>query len=485
MTDHQSERFFDRAIGNLAVAWRDIAASAARGVGIKLEDEATRDAGSLRTMMQACLDAKGGEVSARARAAELGRAYLKLDSQGRRLFLGLLAKDFGVDREKAHEAIDRYEGADEEAEILLAEQNLRQVLVPRRVKLLTQFNSLPEGVKFLVDMRAELMEVMGEEPAMAALDRDFLELLTSWFDTGFLDLQRITWDSPAALLEKLIAYEAVHEIRSWDDLRNRLASDRRCFALFHPRMPHEPLAFVEVALVKGIARNVQTLLDEKAPQVDPRAADTAIFYSISNTQRGLKGISFGDYLIKMVVLELLRDLPQLKVFATLSPVPGLRRWIERLTPEAFDRALSDDDRGALDRVGAGEDRKARLLGKLDTAVWHEDEPTAKALEPILMRLAATYLTGTHNGQAQDPVERFHLRNGARLDHINWLADTSGKGLKQSAGIMVNYRYIVDDIEKNHEAYVTNGRIAVGGEVKALAKKARENGRSGFRRLGLG
>ncbi|MEM7173234.1 MAG: malonyl-CoA decarboxylase family protein, partial [Pseudomonadota bacterium] len=255
-------------------------------------------------MMRECLDARGGEVSARMRAADLGQSYLELDREGRQIFLEVLAKSFDISPEETEQAIIRYQSAEEAFERLEAERQLRQAVEPKRVKLLTQFNALPEGVKFLVDLRSDLLSMRSKDPYLAALDDDLRSLLTSWFDVGFLDLRRITWKSPAALLEKLIAYEAVHEIQSWDDLRNRLDSDRRCYALFHPRMPDEPLTFVEVALVKGTAKVVQALLDEMAPVADPKDADTAIFYSISNTQKGLRGVSFGEHLIKGVVAKL-------------------------------------------------------------------------------------------------------------------------------------------------------------------------------------
>ena len=231
-----------------------------------------------------------------------------------------------------------------------AERALRDALEPPRITLLRQFNALPEGVKFLVDLRAELIDLGRSEPLLAGLGEDLRRLLANWFDIGFLELQRITWESPAALLEKLMAYEAVHEIRGWTDLKNRLEADRRCFAYFHPRMPDEPLIFVEVALVSGMASDVNALLDEAAPVDDPQAADTAIFYSISNCQRGLAGISFGDFLIKRVVDALATELPRLKVFATLSPIPGFRAWLDAQLAAAPDELLAagraQRDRGA-------------------------------------------------------------------------------------------------------------------------------------------
>jgi malonyl-CoA decarboxylase len=472
MAEPQREGFFERTLGNLAGAWRDIAAGAARNLGLEGKGAGARDPRSLERLMAECLEARGGEVSARMRAAELGRTYLELDGAGKREFLEILAHRFAVDETAADEAIEAYCGAADPEGKLAAEEALRHALVPLRVKLLTQFNVLPEGVKFLADLRRDLLAVVGEDPQLKGLERDLRELLESWFDVGFLDLRAITWDSPASLLEKLIAYEAVHEISSWTDLRNRLDSDRRLYALFHPRMPDEPLAFVQVALVHGMADNVQTLLDETAPPVAPGRVDTAIFYSISNTQRGLKGISFGDYLIKRVVERFGREMPQVRNFATLSPVPGFMAWLERLAPERLDALLEAGGRREIQDLGEGEGTHAALLELLARPGWSEDQALRAALKAPLMRLCAGYFLETRpDGQPIDSVARFHLRNGARLERINWLADTSSKGLGQSAGLMVNYRYIREDIEQNHEAYVRDGELVMAAEVKALAKAA--------------
>lgn len=483
MAEAVQQSFFDRALTNLSGAWRDVALSAARSVGLTLNAPGG-DPEALRTMMRDCLEARGGEVSARARAAELGQTYLQLDPAGRHLFLRVLAEDFAADRDAVDRALARLAEAGDAATRERAEHNLRRALVPPRVRLLTQFNGLPEGVKFLADLRADLLATLGEDPALQALDRDLYELLASWFDTGFLDLERIDWNSSAALLEKLIAYEAVHEIRDFYDLRNRLDSDRRCYALFHPRMPKEPLAFVEVALVKGMAGSIQALLDEEAPQDDPGSADTAIFYSISNTQKGLKGISLGEYLIKMVVRELADGLPRVKTYATLSPVPGFRRWLADLPAEQLDGLLSVEERGGIRALGGSDSTTESLAALLGRADWRLDPVIAKALEEPLLRLMAKYFTVKRDdGQPIDPVARFHLRNGARLERINWLADVSPKGLKQAAGMMVNYRYVPDELERNHEAYVSKGLVTMSGEVRGLVRKARDGG-STLRRLGL-
>ena len=428
------------------------------------------DLDKLKQRIEDCLDRRGGEVSARSRAADLGHYYLRLAPEGRRRFLLLLAQDFGIDRARVDKAIADLQAVAPGGDSSRAERELRAALVPRRVALLTQFNALPQGVKFLVDMRAEILALVREEPVLRALGDDLRELLASWFDIGFLNLRRMTWESPALLLEKLMVYEAVHEIRSWDDLKNRLDSDRRCFAFFHPRMPDEPLIFVEVALVSGMADNVQVLLDEHAPEGDPGKADTAIFYSISNAQPGLAKVSFGDFLIKQVVDELRRELPNLKTFATLSPMPGFGAWLaDQLAAEdelPWDQAL---DAALIEAAGIenGRDALRSLLARSD---WHRDEAVAAAIRPVLEPLAARYLLTEKRGQrALDPVENFHLSNGARLERINWLGDTSRNGLDAAAGLMVNYLYKLADIEQNHEAYRGRGKISAAAPIRRMLK----------------
>ncbi len=465
------EGVFDRTLTNLRSAWRDIALSARGVLGRGQSGELSGDdLGRLREQMLSCLDGRGGEVSARARAANLGRTYLGLDAGGRERFLRLLASDFDVDRAEIDRCCGELARAEQPAARLAAERRLRDALEPPRILLLRHFNALPEGVKFLVDRRAELLQLGRHDPLLAGLEDDLRRLLANWFDIGFLELRRIAWASPAALLEKLMAYEAVHEIRSWTDLKNRLEADRRCFAFFHPRMPDEPLIFVEVALVSGMAGNIHALLDEAAPVGDPHAADTAIFYSISNCQRGLNGISFGDFLIKRVVDALAAELPRLKTFATLSPVPGFRAWLARQSEVAPAGLLQPAERTALEAAGV-ELTAAGVSAVLDRTDWHADPQLATALREPLLRLCARYLTRERaaSGRALDPVAHFHLSNGARVERINWLGDTSQKGLEQSAGMMVNYLYRLADIEANHEAYRGEGRVAASSAVRSLAR----------------
>ncbi|RDD60630.1 malonyl-CoA decarboxylase [Ferruginivarius sediminum] len=486
MSETQSERpvsLFERTIDNLSTAWRDVAASAARTVGWAAPEAGEGDGKTLRKLMRDCLEARGGEVSARGRAAELGRRYLTMDSAGRRRFLKMMAEEFACDGEKVDAAVRAYQEAPDLATRLDAETELRQTLVPPYVKLLTQFNALPDGTKFLVDLRAELLQFVGSDPSLRHLEADLRELLSSWFDVGFLDLQQITWRSSAAVLEKLIAYEAVHEIRDWNDLRNRLDSDRRCFALFHPRMPEEPLAFIEVALTEEMAGSIQALLDETAPQDDPKSAKAAIFYSISNTQRGLRGISFGDYLIKQVVSHLSTELPQIEVFATLSPVPGFQVWLDKASDDLLKALTTEEERNRLTTLSGQSDLGAAAQVLLARAGWPDDYETSRALKGPLMRLCARYLLDRRgDGRPVDPVARFHLKNGARLERINWLGDVSAKGLRQSAGMMVNYRYVLDDIEQNHEAYMRDNRITLGSEAKSLLRGWKDHDGKQLRRL---
>jgi malonyl-CoA decarboxylase len=466
----------DRTLQGLRGAWRGIAGwSDSAPNDPDLDDRAER----LRLVerMHECLEARGGEVTARARAVELGRYYLGLSSKGRRRFLLRLATEFDTDRAAVDAALAQLSQSSDDGARGAAEEELREALEPRRVKLLRQFNALPEGTKFLVDLRGDVMRHVSDEPALAGLDADLKRLLASWFDIGFLELRRITWSSPAALLEKLGRYEAVHVVRGWQDLKNRLDSDRRFFAFFHPRMPDEPLIFVEVALVKGLAADVGKLLDASAPADDPAIADTAIFYSITNAQRGLAGISFGGFLIKRVVDQLSAEFPKLKTFATLSPIPGLRAWIAKLLDgEAPAFALASAERKALlkalgpvDGGAAAANDVAMVKQALGTPGWNQNGALRAALEKPLSRLAAEYLLTAKrpDGRALDPVAQFHLGNGARVERLNPLADTSKRGLEQSYGMMVNYAYRLAEIEENLEAYTGEGKIAAASAVAGL------------------
>jgi len=469
MAQASTPSLFDRTVAQLRDVWRDLSLRAWPGGGgngfrPNLPDD---DAARLRQRIAECVASRGGEVSARARAAEIGRAYVSLAPEGRRRFLSILAKDFAAERDAVDKAIVSYRQAKDRAQIAAAEEMLRDALVAPRVRLLKQLTTLPDGFKFLIDLRADLIDHLKDDADLRGLDRDLQELFTSWFDIGLLTLERIAWDSPASLLERLIAYEAVHEIQSWSDLKNRLDSDRRCFAFFHPSIPAEPLIFVEVALVNGLADDVHKLLDEGAPRIEPADADTAIFYSISNTQKGLRGISFGDFLIKKVVESLLRDLPHLKNFATLSPIPGFRRWLDTALAAA---PANDEPPKKRFGNGNGDISAAKLRDALAQPDWAQDAVAAEHLAEPMRRWCARYLCQEKSqGRALDSVARFHLANGARLERINWLADRSPKGLKESYGMMVNYLYRLPDIEANHDAYVGQGQVIASPAIKALLK----------------
>lgn len=475
-SDRQSATFLDRTLGNLLQTLRGVTGNRGGQISGTLKPHLPdSDLARLRAQLDACLAHRGGEVSSRLRAADLARAYLSLDATGRERFLRLLAREYDTDQDQVQAAIATLAAADSAAERQRAEAQLREALVPSRVRLLTQFNGLYQGVKFLVDLRADLLPLARGDDEMKALDTNLKTLLASWFDVGFLELRRITWDSPASLLEKLIDYEAVHEIRSWTDLKNRLDSDRRCYAFLHPGLPEEPLIFVEVALVNGMADNVQGLLDPEAPALDPREADTAIFYSISNCQKGLAGVSFGNFLIKQVVDALARDLPGLRVFATLSPLPDFRAWLDERLAEAGENGagdlLSRQESEALTAVAGQDDPVDALRSLLDRDDWHQDDEAAAALRAPLMRYSARFLLdGGDGGRTPDRVAHFHLSNGARVERINWLGDTSEKGLRQAAGIMVNYRYKLDEIEANHERYTGDGRVVAHPSVRKQRKK---------------
>ena len=453
---------FDRTIRRITGVWRDMAA------GVSAEGDQ-----SIAAQMHACLVARGGEVSARNRAAKLAQAYLLLDENGRTAFLHTLA-GFDSDPSGVASAYDTLQAAQDPAERATATAALRRALEPPRVRLLTQFTTIPDGMKFLVDLRATLLARIKGDAYLAALDSDLRALLANWFDVGFLELQRIDWSSPAVLLERLVGYEAVHEIRSWSDLKNRLDSDRRCYALFHPRMPAEPLIFVEVALVRGLAGSVQMLLDKKAPLLDAKVADTAIFYSISNCQRGLAGISFGNFLIKRVVAVLGDEYRNIKTFATLSPMPGFRHWLDGRLGEGEPTLLSLEESSALlslfdadAKPATGPEALAALLARRG---WPRDPAVAKALEPVLVRLGARYLLAeSHGRRALDPVAHFHLSNGARVERIIPCADTSGKGMRESATLMVNYLYDPAKIEEYHEEYSGEGKRNATTAIRRMSR----------------
>jgi len=399
----------------------------------------------------------------RADVGAIADAYSALADQGRVRFFALLTREFWNDPAAIDHAIAARAAAGDAPTRRAAERALRDALTPPASRLLQLFTGIDDGVKFLIDLRADELRLAAgtvdadDASVLSALDIELKAQLATLFDVGILELRRITWDAPAALLEKLIEYEAVHAIASWADLKNRLDSDRRCYAFFHPAMPNEPLVFVEIALTAGVACELAPLLDALAPELDPDHADTAVFYSISNCQPGLARVNLGTALIKQVVEALHRDLPQLQRFVTLSPIPGFRAWL--------DTALHEGDLRAHERelLPAAPER---VLARLADAEWNADE----AIEPALVALCARYLTTTREGRAIDPVANFHLANGALIERINWLADPSPTGHEQSATLMVNYSYEPDRIAARADAYAGRAEIAMSGAVRELLGK---------------
>ena len=389
-----------------------------------------------------------GEASGTALASEIMSAYRSLDEEARLDALGRINAEFAIDEARLVEAARTYAGAPGEGNF----RSLAAAIESPRQELFRRINMGPGGTAAIVAMRELLLAHMRDRADLAPLEQDLRHLLSSWFNRGFLQFERIDWRTPANILEKLIDYEAVHEITGWEDLRRRLAEDRRCFAFFHPALPDEPLIFVEVALTHGLAGQVQALLEETDKEAGSSKPDTAIFYSISNCQAGLAGISFGNFLIKQVADAVQRELPHIKRFATLSPIPGFRRWLDEQMGRAPPEFLGEDD-----------------VEMLRDGRWRDNEIAREELKPALMRLCASYLIEAKRGdRPADPVARFHLGNGARVERLNWAADLSGKGLDQSAGMMVNYLYDSGEIVSNHEAYVRYGVIAASSGITRLA-----------------
>lgn len=433
----------------LSMIWESIAD---RGREILV---ARRGARRRRTLEHLCSDllSEPGEASAIALARELVERYEAMDDVSKLSFFAMLENAFSPEVDVVNRAAEAYREAPAASTLMV----LSRAVEPPRQELIRRLNMAPRGTPAIVGMRQDLLRLLPDHPELKAVDADLEHLLRSWFNRGFLQLRTIDWSTPAFLLEKLFEYEAVHEIRGWADMRRRLESDRRCFAFFHPALPDEPLIFVEVALLDSLASSIQPLLDSESPRGDPERATTAIFYSISNCQDGLRGISFGSFLIKQVVAELATELPRLKSFATLSPVPGLRKWLAQ--------QLASEGHGFTEVEVA-------LLGLLEDANWSlkPEQEAPEPLQELLLRCCARYLLQAKAGVAPlDPVARFHLGNGARVERINWLADISSKGLSQSAGMMVNYAYRPKQIERNHEAYVNRGKIASSAAVRVMAR----------------
>jgi malonyl-CoA decarboxylase len=399
--------------------------------------KAKQTAGRALALCHALLSEQG-EVSGRRLAAYTLSAYQSLGPDARELFFDSLAAEFVPDPKEVDSAAARYRHAPSSANLI----RLQEAVEPPRQELFRRANMAPGGTAVLLDMRRELLKTLPDHPARAGIDADLIHLFRSWFNRGFLVLQRIDWHTPAVILERLIQYEAVHEIQGWRDLHRRLEGDRRCYAFFHPVLPDEPLVFIEVALTRGMSGAVQPLLDPDSPIGDVTRANCAIFYSITNCQEGLKGVSFGNFLIKQVVDDLGRDFPRLNTFATLSPIPGFCQWLRQKDPaksrsRELDALLLKVQKGSLPDI-------ASVSNKL------RDEITTHCVEYLLR--------ARRKGAPVDSVARFHLANGARLERLNWMGDPSKVGIRRSLGLMVNYVYRRADLERNHEAYVKRGKV---------------------------
>lgn len=395
-----------------------------------------------------------GEASGVALAREILTRYAELTSGPRIAFFEALANRFGPDHRKLESAIALWRaGASDETAA-----QVHRAAEPRRQELLRRLNLAPGGTAALVRMREQLLDALDRRDDLKAVDNDFVHMFSSWFNRGFLVLRRIDWSTPASVLEKIIRYEAVHQIRGWDDLRHRIdPPDRRCYAFFHPALVDDPLIFVEVALTREMPSAIAPILTLQRDVISPDKATTAVFYSISNCQRGLSGVSFGHFLIKQVAEEIARETPRLSTFVTLSPAPNFAAWLKRERANESSKVLSADDRAAL--------------GNLDTLGWWQAEATREPVkEPLLHAAAWYYLHGrTRTGSPVDAVARFHLGNGARLERLNWLGDTSERAIEQACGLMVNYLYDLEDIEKNHEAYAQQRVVVASKAVTTLSR----------------
>ncbi|MGH6789578.1 MAG: malonyl-CoA decarboxylase [Pseudolabrys sp.] len=399
-----------------------------------------------------------GEASGVALAREILGSYSELTTGPRIAFFEALAHRFGPDPAALEQAIAAWREKPSDAAVA----SVHAASEPRRQELFRRLNLAPNGTEALVRMREQLMDTLDHRDDLAAVDADFVHLFSSWFNRGFLVLRHVNWSTPAIVLEKLIRYEAVHAIRGWEDLRRRIdPPDRRCYAFFHPALVDEPLIFVEVALERDIAGAIEPILATEREIIEPEKTRTAVFYSISNCQRGLTGVSFGSFLIKQVVEEICREMPRLSTFVTLSPVPNFAKWL------AHERALESS-------AAINETDKAELAA-LDDPNWWRNTETVEQIKDPLLRAAAWYFLRARNarGTPVDAVARFHLGNGARLERINWLADTSERAMRQSCGLMVNYQYDLDDIEKNHEAYAEGRTVVASNAVQRLLRPSLE------------
>ena len=445
----------------------------------------------LSAEIQAVIETRGGLAATRRRARTIGLTYSTLSEAGRLRFFEHLATGHDRDPAAVDRAIDGVAGAADPTERRAAEAELRQALRPGHGVLLRRLTGQDGGLARLVELRADLLAHRRRSPDLAALDAELRQILENRFDVGLLQLVQLTWDTPASLLEKLIEYEAVHAIESWEDLKRRLSAGRRCYAFFHPGMPDDPLIFVEVALTEGIPARLDPLLEAGGGPDDPLAggppphrevaeerADTAVFYSISNCHAGLAGVSLGDFLIKSVAEELAAELGALRTFVTLSPLPGFRRWLRELLTGGGRLALAAIDPA----TEADEAQLHRWLTMVATGpLLSRDDDDLERLRPVISHLAARYVTETgSDGRAIDSVAHFHLSNGARVERLNWMANPSRIGWERGLGLMVNYRYELRTIEENHARYTGSGEVVVSDEVRTLLKPSGGDGRRRWR-----
>ncbi|HEV7803151.1 MAG TPA: malonyl-CoA decarboxylase family protein [Burkholderiales bacterium] len=422
-----------------------------------------KNAAALKELRQLChrLISEAGTANSAAIAGEVLAAYAKLSAETRVAFFQFLDTDLAPDTEQVLRAAKAYADRQDAERVL----ELQRVVEPPRQELLRRINRAPGGTAGIIAMRRDLLQLLHEQPRLRAVDSDFRHLLGSWFNPGFLHMQQVDWTSSAALLEKIIQHEAVHAIKDWTDLRRRLQPDRRCFAFFHPQLPGEPLIFVEVALVRSIPRSIEQLIGDSAGSEAGIAPRVAAFYSISNCEPGLRGVSLGNFLIKRVAQQLCGEMPALKRFCTLSPIPNLRAWLTQVDADALPEAWPARVRSRLKNA----------LGTLRTRYGDDLEGVAQAVSeralPVedqvrLAQSAAIFLARVSLTHGGDPVARFHLDNGARLERINASADVSLKGLRESLGVMVNYLYDLGAIEDNHERFV-RGEVPCSRQIAAV------------------
>jgi malonyl-CoA decarboxylase len=411
------------------------------------ETDGTRSVQKIISLARDLLSDSGGITAARL-AADTLSIYRTLDRTDRLAFFELLIRNFSPNPDDVGRAADAYR-QDPSPETL---RQLQHVVESPRQELFRRLNMAPEGTRELIEIRRQVLSELESNPRLEPIAADLGHLMASWFNSGFLTLERIDWHSSAVVLEKLIAYEAVHQIQGWGDLRRRLEADRRCYAYFHSALPGEPLIFIEVALTRGISDRIHPLIDPEAPIIEPESADSAVFYSITNCQRGLRGVPFGGSLIKQVVEDLKQSLPRVRTYATLSPIPGFRKWLDKQPCRPELRSMLEKPESAVSEK------------------WPED------LRQSLLALCAFYLLhAKRDREPLDSVARFHLKNGACLERINWMGDPSTRGIEQSVGLMANYVYVLGDLQRNHESYVRSGEVSCARRIERLARQALRNG----------